>query len=115
MLMSNLVDLGLKTLILTTLISRLRTGHVRTADLFQRLNWNLELNCTCGFESMTLNHILRDCPLYRQGRQRFLEFLNRCESDTTDPATNLRIEALTLNFETILEIKKFFNQHNITV
>lgn len=100
---------------LISLITRLRSGHVRTAELFQRLNWNIELRCICGFEFMTLNHILRDCPLYSNERYRFLEFLSTCESDTTDPATNLRILTLTLQPGTLMEIKRFFKQNRVEI
>lgn len=98
-----------------TLITRLRTGHLRTHDHLVERGWIESIQSQCGFMQKSLLHLLRDCPLYSKKRDRFLAFLDSVESPTTDPAVILRI--LTIRVETgmVSEIKSFFSQNEIDI
>ena len=53
-------------------IFRLRTGHNKLkAHLFNMLNIGNTAMCDCSMEEETTNHILQDCPLYREERCKF--------------------------------------------
>lgn len=100
---------------ITTLITRIRTGHILTYDHLVERGWLDSLGCDCGYEQKTLRHLLLVCPHFSKGREQILSFLSSIDSSTTDVAVNLKIAALLLKPGTVSKFQKFFHQNTTTI
>lgn len=68
------------------LITRLRTGHVCVGEFFSRLGWNIAPTCRCGYETSSVLHYVNDCPLFSEGRVKFIKFFyNKFKTRTVNP------------------------------
>ncbi|XP_043467569.1 uncharacterized protein LOC122501872 [Leptopilina heterotoma] len=99
----------------TTLITRLRINHICTAEHFEKMKWNLPMECNCGEAQKTLTHLLNDCPLLSPGRPEFFSYLNSLSGILTTPLANLDNFIFQPTKELAAAIHKFFNQQDSKV
>lgn len=65
-----------------TLLTRLGTGHILTNERMCRMNFFDSEYWECSYPTLTLNHLLLDCPLLEEPRSSILIYSNKWEVET---------------------------------
>lgn len=97
------------------LITRLRTGHVCVGELFLRLGWNIPPGCKCGFETSSIDHYLKDCTLFSDGRERFSKYLLKIFNSRSLDLSRLVSLIYNPNLEAVTEISDFLYHENVII
>lgn len=79
------------------------------------MGWTLPVDCECGAELKSLDHLLKDCPRLSPGRPQFFSYL--VSKITNFNLKNFNLDNLIFDpdISTVIEIGKFFIKGNTII
>ena len=94
------------------MINRCRSGHYNLNSSLYHVQIVDNADCTCGFESQDLNHILWQCPLLDNNRLKLFENLAKYKMYPPLSVKEIRIEP---NVKILKYVLEFLKKCNLTV